>query len=118
MNKWELEFWESESGNCPVSEFLEKLKQKDGLSHQRIGKKLARFQDQSLSDLRKAGELEKVEGELYELRLSVGIEIRFLCKITDVINKLPIICMSHAIKKKSNKLKKQDIDLAKSRLKI
>ncbi len=118
MNKWELEFWESEAGNCPAREFLDKLKQKDSLSHQRVGKKLVRFQSQSLSDLRKAGELEKVDGELYELRLSVGIEIRFLVKVADVINKLSIVCVSHVIKKKSNKLRKQDIDLAKSRLKI
>jgi phage-related protein len=118
MNKWELEFWESEEGNCPVQEFLEKLKQKDNLSHQRIGKKLAKFQSQSLSELRRAGELEKVDGELHELRLSVGIEVRFLGKIIDPVNKLSVVCVSHAIKKKNNKLRKQDIETAKSRLKI
>jgi hypothetical protein len=121
MNKWELEFWESESGNCPVKDFLNELKLKDSLSHERVLEKIKRFTTWRITDLCKSGHLEKIKSEnLYEFKVSVsGIEFRFLGRLSNTSldsGELIILCTAHAIKKKTNKLKNKDIKIAADRL--
>lgn len=120
MNQWELEFWESESGICPVGDFLEELKRKDAVSHKRILEKIKRFTSWKITDLCKIGNLEKIKREdLYEFKVSVsGIEFRFLGRLNNNINtnNLPVLCIAHAVKKKTNKLKESDIKIARDRL--
>jgi phage-related protein len=123
MNKWELEFWESELGDCPVKDFLEELKRKDNLSHERINKKIDKLLGWGIADLCKIGYLEKIKSEgLYEFKISVsGIEFRFLGKIdikNPYLRTFLTLCVAHAIKKKTNKLKNKDIEIAMSRLNL
>jgi phage-related protein len=117
MNKWELEFWESESGNRPVKDFLEELRTKDKLSYLNIYRKVEKLMRYEINDLLKIKILEKIGENLYEFKLTITkIEFRFFGRIDSVAGKLPVLCVAHVLKKKTNRLKNQDIETAKNRL--
>ncbi len=115
--KWQLELWENENGFCPVGDFFNELETKKNFEYNRMIKKLNWFRTHSLSILEKRGDLSKVKNEYcWELRFSVGIEIRFLGIIKED-KALQIFLVTHGFHKKDQKIRKSDIEIARKRIK-
>lgn len=116
-SQWQLELWKNENGFCPVEDFLNDLKSRKNPEYIRLIKKLNRFRKYSLSELKKAQYLGKVINEdLWELRISINIEIRFLGIIKESQD-LFIFYMVHGFHKKDQKIRKSDIEIARERIK-
>lgn len=112
--KWDLDLQpEKSDGSSPVSEFLDSL---DRNYLNRVIKRLQRFQKTSLEVLQQTGDIGKVKNEdFYEIRLSVGIEVRLLGVI--VIKDKPTFVAVHGFHKKDQSIKKRHLDITRDRIK-
>lgn len=95
----------------PVKEFINDIfpaSQQD-----KIFEKFAQLECRDFSDLALGGHLKKLTGKdsLYEIRLSIGVEYRFFCKISG-----PVCLLVHAFVKKSTKTPMKEIRTALNRL--
>jgi hypothetical protein len=114
---WELELWENESGTCPAGDFFEELKRRKRFEYERVKKLLSRFQKYSFPHLRRTHDIGKVVNEeMWEVRLSVGVEIRLLGIVKEDRTPPEFIAV-HAFHKKDQKIRKSDIEKARDRIK-
>ncbi len=114
--KWELELWVNENGSCPVAEFFDELSRRKNVECERVKKLLNRFQTHSLLHLRQSQDIGRViNEEFWEIRFSVGIEVRLLGVIREENNKSKFIAV-HGFHKKDQKIRKSDIDKACDRI--
>lgn len=92
-----------------VKAFLDEL---DTVIAKKVLTKLEHLSQCTYAQLMRSRHLKKVEGVLYELRVPIGGDtFRFLGSIGE-----DVLWMVHAIKKKTQKLKRKDIDLALRRI--
>lgn len=113
---WELEFWESKGGSCPVADILDVIEKKNLVFYRRILKKIEFLKKNSIQQLFKANYLEDLKNGLWELKIHVGNEFRMLGALSG--NNLTIIYIAvHVFHKKSKKIKNKDIKIALNRLK-
>ena len=105
---WEVVFYQTERGESPIEEFLNKL------SHKARAKCLAYIGELERHGYRlPSSYIKKVEDDLWELRPEFGgIEYRFFY-FTFIEEKIVLV---HAITKKGQKLKRNDVDLAQARI--
>lgn len=108
----DIKFWQTSSGRLPVLSFIEaetpnvKKRLMDSLDH---------FEQQGLNLLINKKKLEKLTGykHLYELKIRFqGVAYRIICHV-----KNGLAYLVHAFKKKTEKTRKQDIELAHERSK-
>ena|SRR3989344_7575322 len=113
---WQLDFWKNDNGFCPVEDFLNDLRKSKKVEYIRVLKKLDRFRSWPPEVLRQKKYLEKVKNEeFWELRVSVGIEVRFFGKFTNS-SEFVVFSVIHGIHKKDERIRKQDLDLIRQRL--
>lgn len=105
---WEVLYYQTERGESPVEEFLLSLSIKARAKGLAYIDQLEQFGNRLRSNI-----AAKVEGDLWELRPEFGgVEHRFLY-FTFIDRKIVIV---HALKKKRQKLKATDIEIAQKRI--
>ena len=105
---WELFYYQSERGESPIEEFLNGLSLKSRAKCLAYIEQLEQFGNRLPSNF-----ASKVQGDVWELRPEWGgVEHRFFY-FTFVERRIVII---HALTKKSQKLKAQDIHIALARV--
>jgi len=110
----EIKYFTSETGNVPVLKFLKKLTDRKHLMQ--ILDDIELLREFSINQLQSSGDVEKIKGikeDIWELRTRCrgNIIYRTLFGIYD--DKIFIL---HIFNKKDQKIRKQDIDIAISRL--
>ena len=106
MSRYSVEYYTTESGRCPVEEFIDKLSQK---TQAKVFYYLTQLEYAGLQLGPPA--LAKIDDVLWELRIiadNTKIRIFFSLEKSAFI-------MYHALKKKQQKLPKTDIETAKNR---
>lgn len=111
----EIEYYVSDSGNNPILKFLKKLPiQKHAIQ---ILDDIELLQEFSLAQLLRSGDIKKIKGineEIWELRTHCRGNVIYRTLFTILKDK---ICVLHIFIKKEQKIKKQEIEIAISRLK-
>jgi phage-related protein len=105
---WTITFYQTRRGECPIASFLATLPEKARakcITYLRMLEGEHRELPRSVAA--------KVSGDLWELRPEFGgVEYRFLY-FTFIEDKVVVV---HAITKKTQKLREQDIEMATSRV--
>lgn len=92
-----------------IEQFIEVL---DDESAQKVVNKLSAFEHVSFAELMRSEHIKKIEGKLFEMRIRIkGDCYRFLGTTRG-----DTFFMAHAIKKKTDKLKRNDIEIALQRV--
>ena len=106
----EIVFYRSESGRCPVEEFLDGLNAKQA---QKVVWVLNLIEEFSIVSSKYLKKLVNTDG-LWEVRVSSGSNIfRLLC----FFDGDAVIVLTHAFQKKTQKTPKQEIKTAEQRMK-
>ena len=107
MDTWELDYYETSSGSCPVQAFLDSLSPREA---ERVIRKLDLLE--ALGTALDPPHVDHVDGRIWELRITGSIQHRvFYAVITG-----RRIVLLHAVTKKTPKARRKDIRLANQRL--
>lgn len=110
---WDIQFWENSNGKSPVESFFDK---KAPDLKARVIKKIGKLRKKDINTLCRANDLEKLDNGLWELKMSIGKELRML-GILLVKDSHNTYLALHAFIKKENKIRKKEIDVALERFK-
>ena len=104
---WEVEYYETRKGRCPVQEFIDNL---DTKSRAKIARTIDLLEQFGV-DLGKPY-AKHVEGELWELRTRVGTN---QYRIIYLLFTGKVFILLHGFAKKSGRIPERDLKIARSR---
>ena len=106
----EIHFYRSESGSCPVEEFLDSL---TGKQAQKVAWVLQLIEEMDIVSTQYFKKLTNTD-DLWEVRVQLGNNI---FRLLGFIEGNEIIILNHAFQKKTQKTPKKEIQIAEARKK-
>lgn len=107
METWEVDFYETANGSCPVADFLEDQTKQEQARIAREVELLEKYGTRLPPP-----HVKHLDGDIYELRVRGKVHHRLLYAQIGPRHLLVL----HAITKKRDEVRRTDIELAKSRL--
>lgn len=104
----EIHFYRTESGICPVEEFLDSLSSKQA---QKVTWVLQLIEEIDIVPVQYFKKLVNTD-DIWEVRIQVGSNI---FRILGFLDKERLVVLNHAFQKKTQKTPKKDINLAEKR---
>ncbi len=106
----EIRFYRTESGNCPVEEFLDSL---SGKQAQKVSWVLQLIEDMEIIPVKYFKKLVNTDG-IWEVRVQVGNNI---FRLLGFLEGRQVVILNHAFQKKTQKTPKKEIQIAEARKK-
>ena len=106
----EIRFYRTESGNCPVEEFLDSL---SGKQAQKVSWVLQLIEDMEVIPVKYFKKLVNTD-DIWEVRVQVGNNI---FRLLGFLEGRQVVILNHAFQKKTQKTPKKEIQIAEARKK-
>ena len=106
----EIGFYRTESGTCPVEEFLDSL---SGKQAQKVSWVLQLIEDMEIIPVKYFKKLVNTDG-IWEVRVQVGNNI---FRLLGFLEGRQVVILNHAFQKKTQKTPKKEIQIAEARKK-